>query len=128
MPRIRNLRIRLSLANTMKFWFVVPAILCVMTACAEMSSLEAAPDKNRQAYLANLLEQDCGSCHGLKLKGGLGTPLRPEVLKERSDETLMETILGGIPGTPMPAWKGLLSEADTKWLIKLLREGAIKSE
>jgi len=128
MPRIRNQRIRLSLANKMKFWFVVPVILGVITACAEVSELHAAPDTERQAYLANMLEQDCGSCHGLKLKGGLGTPLRPEILQERSDETLMETIMGGIPGTPMPAWKGLLSETDARWLIKLLREGAIKSD
>ena len=91
-------------------------------------SAEPAPDSERQAYLYNLLKQDCGSCHGLKLKGGLGTPLRPENLKDKPDKYLHHVIQNGIQGTPMPAWKALLSNEDTTWIIKLLREGAIKSE
>jgi len=131
MPRKRNLRTRLNLANKMNFRFVT-LLAVVTTAVVAISSgfsdLHAKPDSERQAYLGNLLKQDCGSCHGLKLKGGLGTPLRPEIIKDRSDEVLIETILTGIPGTPMPAWKGLLSNEDVSWIVKLLREGAIKSD
>ena len=34
----------------------------------------------RQSQLHNMVVQDCGSCHGLTMKGGLGKPLLPEAL------------------------------------------------
>lgn len=77
----------------------------------------------REAYLANLLTQDCGSCHGLTMKGGLGPPLLPEALAERDDAVLVETILDGRPGTPMPPWRFELSAREAAWLVKRLREG-----
>jgi cytochrome c55X len=83
----------------------------------------AEPDAARQAELRYLLEQDCGSCHGLTLKGGLGLPLRPEALAEKTDEALVAIILDGIPGTPMPPWRPLLSPEEAEWLVKLLRKG-----
>ena len=131
MPRKRNQRIRLNLANTMNLRraiFVTLVATAAVAISSGFSEIRAEPDTARQGYLANLLKQDCGSCHGLKLKGGLGTPLRPETIRDRSDEVLIETILTGIPGTPMPAWKGLLSNEDVGWIVKLLREGAIKGD
>ena len=38
--------------------------------------------KQRISELNNLLIQDCGSCHGMTMKGGLGPALTPEVLKK----------------------------------------------
>lgn len=110
--------------------FIKYTIMLICLACSGFTTLYAdpAPDSERQAYLYNLLKQDCGSCHGLKLKGGLGTPLRPENLKDKPDKYLHHVIQNGIQGTPMPGWKALLSDKDTTWIIKLLREGAIKSE
>ena len=86
------------------------------------TALEALSDE-RKEELRYLLEQDCGSCHGLTRKGGLGSPLMPENVADTSDETLFEVIMNGIPGTPMPPWKYLLSEDDAHWLIKLIRKG-----
>lgn len=77
----------------------------------------------REAYLANLLTQDCGSCHGLTMKGGLGPALLPAALAEREDALLVETILDGRPGTPMPPWRFELSPQEAAWLVARLREG-----
>lgn len=75
----------------------------------------------RQTELLYLLDHDCGSCHGMTRKGGLGSPLLPSVLAERSDDTLAAIILDGIPGTPMPPWRPLITVEETKWLIQVLR-------
>ncbi|MEN8132133.1 MAG: cytochrome c [Pseudomonadota bacterium] len=80
-------------------------------------------DPDRQAELAYLLSQDCGSCHGMTLKGGLGPPLLPETLRSRPDEGLVAAIMDGRPGTPMPPWRGLLTEQEARWLISVLRSG-----
>ena len=80
-------------------------------------------DVARQSYLANLLTQDCGSCHGLTMKGGLGPALLPAALAERDDAVLVETILDGRPGTPMPPWRFELSQQEAAWLVARLREG-----
>ena len=77
----------------------------------------------RRAELAYMFEQDCGSCHGLSMKGGLGSPLLPEIMADRDDETLIHIILEGVPGTPMPPWKMLLSRDDAVWMVELIRKG-----
>jgi len=81
-------------------------------------------DPARQAELMYLLKQDCGSCHGMRLLGGLGPSLVPEALAAASVEDLMAVILEGRPGTAMPPWKALLSEADARWLSQQLKAGA----
>ncbi|MCW8935670.1 MAG: c-type cytochrome [Gammaproteobacteria bacterium] len=78
---------------------------------------------NRQQELQHLLKHDCGSCHGMTLKGGLGPALLTDSLKDKPDELLFITIKEGRPGTPMPAWKKLLSDSDIKSIVKILREG-----
>ncbi|MCB9083044.1 MAG: cytochrome c [Bdellovibrionaceae bacterium] len=73
-----------------------------------------------------LLRQDCGSCHGMTMKGGLGTPLLPENLQDKPDGFLVHTIREGRPGTAMPPWKQFINEDEAKWLVKVLKEGVIK--
>jgi cytochrome c55X len=67
------------------------------------------------------LIHDCGSCHGLRLEGGLGPALTPERMRRRSPEYLRDAIRDGIPGTAMPPWGPLLSEADIAYLAAVLR-------
>ncbi len=87
-------------------------------------SLHAAePDKARQQELIYLLKQDCGSCHGLTLKGGLGPALLPQQLHGKSLDYLTTTILDGHPGTAMPPWRGLMAENEARWLAKALQRG-----
>ena len=78
-----------------------------------------------EGELTNLVLQDCGSCHGMTLRGGLGPPLRPENLSQRSPEVLAAIIREGVPGTAMPPWKALLSEPEIHWISERLKSGAL---
>lgn len=74
------------------------------------------------ARLENLVLQDCGSCHGLTRKGGLGSPLTREALAGQEREGLAGIILDGIPQTAMPPWRPLMSEAEALWIADYLLE------
>ncbi len=75
----------------------------------------------RATELEHLVRQDCGACHGMSLQGGLGSPLLPDNLASLSDEAMFLTIQDGRPGTPMPPWRGMLSDDDIRWIIHYLR-------
>jgi cytochrome c55X len=100
----------------------ITAISGFVWACAP--SL-AGVSAERAQELEHLVRQDCGSCHGMTFKGGLGSPLTSEVIAERTDEALHAVIRDGVPGTPMPPWSDLLSDADIDWVISYLRNGGL---
>lgn len=77
----------------------------------------------RQAQLMRLLDEDCGSCHGLTRQGGLGPALTKQALAGKSPIMLREVILNGRPGTPMPPWKPFLSKEEADWLVQVLIQG-----
>jgi cytochrome c55X len=77
----------------------------------------------RRAELLHLLRQDCGACHGITLKGGLGPALTPQALAGKSEAALEQTILAGRPGTPMPPWAPFLTPEEVTWLVGQLRDG-----
>jgi cytochrome c55X len=81
------------------------------------------PVSGRQAELVSLVRQDCGSCHGMTLKGGLGPPLEPAALAGKDREQLSAVILHGRRGTPMPPWREHLSESDARWIVEQLQKG-----
>jgi cytochrome c55X len=81
---------------------------------------EPAPD--RQSELRNMLKHDCGACHGLTLKGGLGPALLPEALAGKPDEFLVSTILDGRKGTAMPPWQPFMNLDEAAWLVGILRK------
>ncbi|RMF04896.1 MAG: cytochrome c [Alphaproteobacteria bacterium] len=92
----------------------------LLTAAAPPAlALEAA----RENALTHLVRQDCGSCHGMTLKGGLGGPLLPESLRDLDAESVASIILEGVPGKPMPPWKGQLSEEEALWIAEKLKSG-----
>jgi cytochrome c55X len=96
------------------------------TAGAELAEpRQAAPRQAapRQAELRHLIRHDCGSCHGMTLKGGLGPSLTPEALAGKPRELLVNSIIHGRPGTAMPPWRDLLSEAEVEWIVERLLEG-----
>ena len=84
-----------------------------------------AVNEARQHELLHLLKQDCGSCHGLTLKGGLGPALLPENLTGKPVSFLTSTILNGRPGTAMPPWKGLLKPEEAEWIANVLVKGEL---
>lgn len=77
------------------------------------------------ARLTDLVRQDCGSCHGLTLKGGLGRPLLPKDLEHYEVEGLTDVILHGIPNTAMPGWDRILNEREAEWIAGALKAGKI---
>lgn len=84
---------------------------------------EQLPAPARHLQLLHLLKHDCGSCHGMTLTGGLGPALTRDALADKPLEYLQAMILQGRPGTAMPGWQGLLSEADARWIARQLKEG-----
>jgi len=81
------------------------------------------PDAGRQKELVRLVRQDCGSCHGMTLQGGLGPALLPADLRDKPAEGMTATIYYGRPGTPMPPWQQFMSEAEAGWIVEKLMSG-----
>lgn len=90
-----------------------------MVLLATPALADIAPD--RAAALEHMVIQDCGSCHGLTMKGGLGRPLTPKALTHADREGLALIILDGVPGTAMPPWRPLLSVAEALWIADYLK-------
>jgi cytochrome c55X len=95
---------------------VLAAMLVPFAAGAELAP-------QREAQLLHLLQHDCGSCHGLRLTGGLGPPLTPTSLAHKPTPALTATIRHGRPGTPMPPWSRFVSEEEARWLVNLMKRG-----
>lgn len=83
----------------------------------------AEPTPERQKELIHLVRQDCGSCHGMTLQGGLGPALLPATLADKPAEGLVATIIGGRTGTPMPPWHRFLAEDEARWIVARLMSG-----
>jgi cytochrome c55X len=80
--------------------------------------------EQRKEQLIHMVKQDCGSCHGMTLKGGLGPALLPEDVKDKPLLFLQNTILYGRTGTAMPPWKTILTEQEVLWISQGLQQGA----
>jgi cytochrome c55X len=94
-------------------WFVAPPVFAADTT----------PSLARQREIIELLREDCGSCHGMTLKGGLGPPLTPQALADKPADMLRATILNGRAGTPMAPWRPFLSDTEAAWLTGRLKQG-----
>lgn len=88
-----------------------------------VGAARAEPAPGRQKELNHLVRQDCGSCHGMSLKGGLGPALLPEALAGKPADSLVATVLYGRPGTAMPGWSRFMSETEAQWLVARLQGG-----
>jgi cytochrome c55X len=83
----------------------------------------AIPDDERRVALVRLVRNDCGSCHGRTLAGGLGPALTRDALREKPGESVAATIFYGRPGTPMPSWSPFLTESEAAWIAAELQRG-----
>lgn len=97
-----------------RFWMVLATALWSLACVAELPA-------ERQAQLQHLLSHDCGSCHGLRLTGGLGPPLTPTTLAGKDLPALATIIRHGVPGTPMPPWKAIISDEEARWLAEFMK-------
>ena len=105
---------------------IISALLAAAPAYGQTVQAAAAPsatDPARQQALIRIVRQDCGSCHGMHLTGGLGPALTREALAGIPFESVLASIVHGRPGTPMPGWKSLLSSADAHWIAQQLLAG-----
>lgn len=107
-----------------RYLFMILRVLTIAggIALAGLAHAES-PGPARQRELVHLVRQDCGSCHGMTLNGGLGPSLKPEALRGKPVESLAATIFGGRPGTPMPPWHRFLSETEAQWIVEKLLSG-----
>lgn len=109
----------------------VPWVAACWLACAPLAGVSAEPPAAagtaltpvREQQLIRLVRQDCGSCHGMRLLGGLGPPLTPQALADVPPDSVAATIYHGRPGTPMPPWRAMVSEAEAHWIALRLRSG-----
>ena len=99
-------------------WVAASVLLPAAGFAAELS---IAPE--RQQQLVRMVRQDCGSCHGMLLTGGLGPALTREALADKPVAAMAATIFHGRPGTPMPGWKPMLSETEALWIAEKLLAG-----
>jgi len=88
----------------------------------------SAAQPSGQEELANFVIQDCGSCHGLTLRGGLGPPLRPSDISHLPEPAISAIIREGVPGTAMPPWKALLTDEEIDWISRQLKSGALLTD
>ena len=95
------------------------ASMFAQTAIAEL-------DSARQNELLYFIKHDCGSCHGMTLKGGLGPALLPETLAAKPKDYLVATIMEGRKNTAMPPWKTMLSHDDAIWITEQLQNGSVQ--
>ena len=94
---------------------------CLLAAATGLAIADISTE--RQTELIYLLKQDCGSCHGMTFKGGLGPALLPETLNGKPRELLVTTILEGRAGTAMPPWKTMLTRDEAEWITVQLQQG-----
>jgi len=101
----------------------MPWVFFLILTVALSSGQTAELSVQRQDELRYLLRQDCGSCHGMTLKGGLGPALTVDALRGKPPQLLLNTVLDGRPGTAMPPWRELLTEAEASWLVEEMLRG-----
>tara|TARA_R110000751_G_scaffold133538_5_gene235991 strand:+ start:501 stop:833 length:333 start_codon:yes stop_codon:yes gene_type:complete len=95
-------------------WFCILGLVSFQSSASDIA-------QEREEALEILLYQDCGSCHGMTLKGGLGPALSQERMNRYTRDGLASLILQGIPGTAMPSWGALLSEKEARWIADQLQ-------
>lgn len=99
------------------------AVSLAFFASYSWAELSVLIELSRQKELVTLVRQDCGSCHGLTLQGGLGPALLPDALRGKPADYLKIVILQGRPSTAMPPWQRFLSETEAEWIVSNLQKG-----
>ncbi len=113
------------------FFAVVSLLLTVFSVSALAHDIiiatknPSAITSERQKELKYMVQQDCGSCHGMRLKGGLGPSLLPERVSVLPKDYLIEAVTHGRKGTPMPPWEPILTDSEIAWIVEQLQSGQL---
>jgi glucose/arabinose dehydrogenase len=98
------------------------AVLCPSIAGSQAPPPGAGPPRG---FAATFYAENCAGCHGANLEGGRGPSLSdPARLTARTDDQLHATILNGVSGAEMPAFKGRVDDNQTWQLVAFLRTQA----
>ena len=116
-----------AIARAMGAALAAAGLFAVSALGASGGEPSSAPSPSRERELLALLKQDCGSCHGMRLTGGLGPALTPAALRTKPAESLVATIVSGRPGTAMPPWRRFVSEAEARWLVARMVSGDVNA-
>jgi len=95
-------------------------------AAALAAAALAVPLAARAGDAQSLFDRKCAPCHGKDGKGdtvmGKRLGVRAFALAQgKSDADLERSLLEGVPGTKMPAFRDKLSDAEAKDLVKTVR-------
>ncbi len=130
MGSVRNEPVALQDAARQRYGLPHPLALALLviamfgvTFATSAGAAAAEPSAQRAAQLTYMVRQDCGSCHGMTLAGGLGPALVPAALKGKPAAYIKHVILNGNKDTAMPGWSRLLSEPDAEWIAERLLSG-----
>ncbi len=99
------------------------AAALLVTLCLAQAAMAQDVPAARRTELVRMVRQDCGSCHGMRLTGGLGPALTREALAAKPPASMAATIFHGRPGTPMPGWRAMISEPEAQWIAEQLAAG-----
>ncbi len=102
------------------FYILATSVIAMFANSSSAQKNNSALTIKEQQSLIYLLKQDCGSCHGLTLQGGLGPALLKKNLKDKPQAYIESVIAYGRPGTPMPPWKEILDQKQIRFLAKYL--------
>jgi len=76
-----------------------------------------------QQDVRDIFQQNCASCHGDNLEGGMAKSLVDKQWQYgTSDKKIFETIKNGVTEAGMPAWGSLLSDQDIRALVVYIQE------
>jgi cytochrome c55X len=103
-------------------------LLVAATVLPTLGLTESRIGDARQQELIYLLHQDCGSCHGMRLTGGLGPSLLAADMRAKPDSYLRHVISKGIPDTAMPPWEPILSPREIDFLVTTLKQPAAEGQ
>lgn len=100
-------------------------LFSALALCGGAAAQAEPADPARQQQLLRMVRQDCGACHGMQLTGGLGPAITAKALAEgqRGFDAVFATIWHGRPGTPMPPFRGMLTEGEARWISAQLLAG-----
>lgn len=112
--------------NVPEIYWQMPMLKILAIAWAAIALAAPCAVAQDAKRLEQIVTQDCGSCHGLTRKGGLGRPITPQALADADPEAIAGIILDGVPGTAMPPWRPLITEDEALWMANYLKGGKHK--
>jgi len=114
---------RPSFVSIDAFLFFILLTLSLILVPCHVRAADTDLTAEQKQTLIHLLKQDCGSCHGMRLKGGLGPELTQSKMAALGVNNLTAVIKYGRPGTAMPPWQAILSDTEIQYIAEQLVSG-----